>query len=635
MAEIVINSRNFRQFINPVVAGEQKVCGTLPRDFSKEPHGSMWFAPAFDLPLIPENEWQKRLDAQKAAKAQLSDIRNIGMGGQPIPSRDQNSYGYCFPAGTYIRMADGSEKRIEDVKICDRVVTAEGRTGRVTQTMVRSVNEPLYRLIMWGHSHLKATAEHPILTQRGYVPIKEVKEGDFVAFPKYAVSEPSRIIQTGDLLYEKNFVRQSRHTYRERPKQQIKERVFGLPGRTQTVIRTNILPDAIRLSYGFGRLVGLYLAEGFSGSARIVLAFHAKERDSLVAEVEKIFKDELGVVSTIVVRGNSAKLTVYSKEWSKFFTALCGYGAGHKLLHSLVSSGPPEFLEGVLTGWMDGDRKGARSAVSISRALALGMFDIANEQDRMPILSIHTKGGTGKDSSIRQDSWLMGLNDSESYRSSQDETHMWKAVRGVEAVDFQGDVFNLEVEGDHSYVAEGVGVHNCWCHSGVSAHLICRALMNEPYADLSAFAIGAMVKNWRNEGGWGSEGIEFQASRGCPTSQFWPQKSMDRVNDNPKTWENAAKHKYVTWRDLDPNNMKAQLVTSLLLGRPVVVDYAWWSHSVCAIDLVNLNPFQIRIWNSWSDSWSERGTGLLEGNKAIPESAWVALVTTPSSEVVA
>src|SRR5690348_1599785 len=63
----------------------------------------------------------------------------------------------------------------------------------------------------------------------------------------------------------------------------------------------------------------------------------------------------------------------------------------------------------------------------------------------------------------------------------------------------------------------------CWAHSGVSAHLVCRALMNEPYADLSAFAVACMIKDFRDEGGWGGEGVDFESQKGVPTSQFWPQ----------------------------------------------------------------------------------------------------------------
>lgn len=194
------------------------------------------------------------------------------------------------------------------------------------------------------------------------------------------------------------------------------------------------------------------------------------------------------------------------------------------------------------------------------------------------------------------------------------------------------DVRNRGMQGQPIPSRDQNGKGYCWAHSGVSAHLLARAAMNEPYADLSAFAIACMIKHFQDEGGWGSEGVEFQGDRGCPTAQFWPQQSMSQSNDNPNTWANAKLHRYLSWRDLDPNQMKAQLVTCLLLGFPVVSDFNWWSHSVCTMQLESLNPFKTRIWNSWGDSWSENGTGLLEGSKAIPDAALVCLYTSPSAE---
>jgi hypothetical protein len=170
----------------------------------------------------------------------------------------------------------------------------------------------------------------------------------------------------------------------------------------------------------------------------------------------------------------------------------------------------------------------------------------------------------------------------------------------------------------------------CWAHSSTSAALMVRALNNEPYADLSAFMVACIIKGYQDEGGEGSDSLEFIAQNGIPDSKFWPQQSMSRSNDNPAMRADAALHKFTEWRDLDPRNMKAQLVTCLLLGYPVVSDFNWWSHSVCTIDLVALNPFTTRIWNSWGDSWSDNGTGLLTGSKAIPDDALCALVMSPS-----
>lgn len=172
----------------------------------------------------------------------------------------------------------------------------------------------------------------------------------------------------------------------------------------------------------------------------------------------------------------------------------------------------------------------------------------------------------------------------------------------------------------------------CWAHSGVSAALMVRAANNQPFVDLSAYMVACIIKGYADEGGWGLEGIEFQAENGCASSEFWPQQGVKRSYDTPEMRANARLHRITEWMELGSGgSMKAQLVTCLLQGIPVVVDYNWWSHSVCAIDLVKLQPFQIRIWNSWGDEWSENGTGILEGSKAIPDDAVAPRVLTAAT----
>jgi hypothetical protein len=45
--------------------------------------------------------------------------------------------------------------------------------------------------------------------------------------------------------------------------------------------------------------------------------------------------------------------------------------------------------------------------------------------------------------------------------AAQDDDAMWRPVDSIEQVDFDGWVYNFEVERDNSYVADGIGVHNC------------------------------------------------------------------------------------------------------------------------------------------------------------------------------
>jgi hypothetical protein len=199
----------------------------------------------------------------------------------------------------------------------------------------------------------------------------------------------------------------------------------------------------------------------------------------------------------------------------------------------------------------------------------------------------------------------------------------------------------------------------CWAHSGVSCHLLIHTLMGQPYADLSAFAIACIIKSYQDEGGWGAQGVDWQVDNGCPTSATWPQQSMSRSNDNAAMRAEAAKYKIVSqWADLsaaqyDRKMTFDQMATLLLLRCPVVTDFNWWSHSVCAVDLCKQgatemrtdtgkmllfydrprfdaiyevvgfgdNLFCIRLWNSWGDSWSANGMGTLDPSKSVPDGA--------------
>lgn len=178
----------------------------------------------------------------------------------------------------------------------------------------------------------------------------------------------------------------------------------------------------------------------------------------------------------------------------------------------------------------------------------------------------------------------------------------------------------------------------CWAYSSTFAVMALRAVMNQPYVRLSAHAVGCIIKNFRDQGGWGALSLDFITTRGVPSVELWPEKSMSRQWDNPATWENAALHKVTEgWYDLSsaPYDRKLtfdQVMTLLLSRVPVVGDFNWWGHSVCLLDPVEVEPgsFGVRIRNSWGDGWSDRGFGILRGSKAIPDGAVSPRVVTPS-----
>jgi hypothetical protein len=173
----------------------------------------------------------------------------------------------------------------------------------------------------------------------------------------------------------------------------------------------------------------------------------------------------------------------------------------------------------------------------------------------------------------------------------------------------------------------------CWFYSGAQANMYSRGKAGMPYRRLSAHAGACVIKNFRNEGGWCGLSAEFLAKNGCPTVEDWPEKSMDRKYNTPQVWERAkfnrvAEQVVDLTRAVYNRNLTFDLIVSLMLvDVPCQVDFNWWSHSVCSIDVDEPEPgsFGLVIHNSWTDAWGDRGLATLQGSKTIPDGAVATL----------
>ena len=88
----------------------------------------------------------------------------------------QHADAWCTPGDTLVYMADGTNKRVDEVRVGEHVMTRRG-PRRVLMSGRSSNPNPQVR-ITYGALSLTATADHPIFTDRGWVPAGEVREGD-------------------------------------------------------------------------------------------------------------------------------------------------------------------------------------------------------------------------------------------------------------------------------------------------------------------------------------------------------------------------------------------------------------------------------------------------------------------------
>lgn len=179
----------------------------------------------------------------------------------------------------------------------------------------------------------------------------------------------------------------------------------------------------------------------------------------------------------------------------------------------------------------------------------------------------------------------------------------------------------------------------CWAYSTGHAGMLVRAINNQPYVRLNPHGVAAIIKRGANEGGWCGLSAKFGEEVGYPSEATWPPLSRDyKKYDTPAMRADANKHRLVEkWADLtrqiyDQRFTFEQLATCLLLGIPCPCDFYWWGHSVCAMDLVEVEPgdFGIRIINSWLN-WGANGTAVIRGEKKYPNSCLALLAVSGSS----
>ena len=207
-----------------------------------------------------------------------------------------------------------------------------------------------------------------------------------------------------------------------------------------------------------------------------------------IEDVKKIVKSKFNIDAKT---GKTAgDIIFYSKPLRRFFERLCyvskPYRAFNKCIPAWMLQLPLKKQVEILLGWWRGD-KGYTS----SRVLANQMKVICLRLGIIPSIGVdsvekHKKRGKHKigmrevrakfdnytfyNLSFFEDPFNL-LDDLcfKKFKSRRltrhgwiDEEFIYLPIRKIELIDYDGLVFNLEVERDHSYVTEVAIVHNCW-----------------------------------------------------------------------------------------------------------------------------------------------------------------------------
>ncbi len=171
----------------------------------------------------------------------------------------------------------------------------------------------------------------------------------------------------------------------------------------------------------------------------------------------------------------------------------------------------------------------------------------------------------------------------------------------------------------------------CWINAPVHCLEIIRVVQGQDYVELSPASVGAKIKNFRNEGGWGTEGLRYLVDHGAVPSSLWPNNAIERRYDTPEADQQRRRFQVDEWDDL-PTSFDA-VADRVLNGFPVAIGLNWWGHEVTAVALVKLDGagrYGMMIDNSWGTGWGQNGRSVLSESKATPDDAVAPRLATAS-----
>jgi intein/homing endonuclease len=352
---------------------------------------------------------------------------------------------------------------IETIRVGDHVLTHRGRFRQVTKTHHRQhrdlVTEITYRRF---NKPLRVTHDHKVFVKRGgklmWVQAHAVlPRRDKLVMPRW--SEPVQKIES------LSFPEHLRHDATQ---------VNQKNGRYVPMPATVAITDAVLALFGW------YLAEGFTSTKRgkgsfVSLAGHERDLPALKRH-GKTLTDTFGVTWSIYkTKGKGIELRAYSREMAAWFAHLFGTGSRNKEIPRQILRGlSNEKLNVLLSSYIAGDgykRRKATEAVSVSPHLASQALLIMGRLGFSPTARLVSEGDNAGQ-------WIVGYTKDPTPSSIElldaDDRYVYHPVSAVstcsgQALDGYGVegakkypvVYDLTVEGDHTFVVGNAVVHNC------------------------------------------------------------------------------------------------------------------------------------------------------------------------------
>ena len=381
-----------------------------------------------------------------------SDITKVHADDLEIVDVDKYDYlmTYSFPCftGDTLVLTDKGYKEVSKVEISDKVLTHTNTYNSVIASRKTGEKE-VYRIKAMCFDELKATENHKFYAREKYrtsnkrcfkkpewVELKNLTKNYYLG---YAINQNSII-----------------------PKWEGTDFTW-IDGRKSR--QSNKL-NSLMNNQDFWYIIGRYIGDGWIRTQGGIVICYEKHKPKLIEEA----LDRLGIGYNVVEDKTTYKVHIPTKEFGQFVEQF-GKGAVNKHLTNIIFDLPSNLLKAFIDGYLDADgyynqKTNTYKISTVSRELAYGIVQIVAKafhvHSRM-YKSIKDSNTIIENREVNQHDLyevVFKLDYRKQDKAFYENGYMWFPIQSIEKLSTE-DVYDIEVENDHSFTANGAVVHNC------------------------------------------------------------------------------------------------------------------------------------------------------------------------------
>ncbi len=215
------------------------------------------------------------------------------------------------------------------------------------------------------------------------------------------------------------------------------------------------IPKKIKVDERFAELLGYYCANGHAHKLTnkpllySVVFLYGKREKELADRTKYLIEKIFGLKATIFSRKTTQRVEIRCACLGELLSLLCGKRADKKVIPNFISKSNIVVISAFLKTFIKCNgyiKKNSIAINTISRKLAFGIYHLFLLLGYLPSFYVCNSPTTKSEENIK---------------FKETEKHWLVPIFRIEESEYSGFVYNCEVEEEHSYLANFIGVANC------------------------------------------------------------------------------------------------------------------------------------------------------------------------------